>query len=171
MISFGYVLQASPSSGSGSGSISRIGTSTGLPQYLGFGLLTPFRRDEKSDFASGGGADLVKSGVRQVLNTDASGGLNQGELWWRPEFGSLLYRLRFAPLDETTAQLARVYVIDALRRWEPRVVVKEVTVSEKASVPGGVLDTRIIKLRYDVITSTTPGNQVFLRNQELEVSL
>ena len=34
------------------------------------GLLTPFRRDRKRDFASGSGAELLRSKVLQALMTE-----------------------------------------------------------------------------------------------------
>ena len=44
----------------------------------------------------------------------------------RPQYGSLLHRLVFAPDDATTAGLAIHYVRQALVRWEPRVEVLDV---------------------------------------------
>jgi hypothetical protein len=39
----------------------------------------------------------------------------------RPQYGSYLHRLLFAPNDHTTAGLAIHYVRAAIERWEPRV--------------------------------------------------
>ena len=36
------------------------------------GLLTPFRRDRKRDFASGSGAELLRSKVLQALMTEGA---------------------------------------------------------------------------------------------------
>jgi len=76
------------------------------------GLLTPFRRDRKQDLAHGGGGDdLVDAHVQQVLGTEP------GELLWRTAFGTPLERLRHQRNDLVLAELGRVYVRDALRRW------------------------------------------------------
>jgi len=48
---------------------------------------------------------------------------------WRTEFGSLLHRLQHQKNDSVLQELGRVYVIDALKRWEPRVVVTDVRVT------------------------------------------
>jgi uncharacterized protein len=58
-------------------------------------LLIPFRRDKKRDFASGSGADLLRSKVLQALMTAGATPRSSGELPWR------------------------VQVRDALRRWVP----------------------------------------------------
>ena len=39
----------------------------------------------------------------------------------RPGYGCHLFRLAFAPNDDTTAGLAIHYVRQALERWEPRI--------------------------------------------------
>ena len=38
-------------------------------EFLGFGLLRPFRRDRKADFAAAGGEALLRSAVGQILGT------------------------------------------------------------------------------------------------------
>jgi phage baseplate assembly protein W len=82
-------------------------------------LLTPFRRDRKRDFASGAGRELVRSKVLQVLLTEGDTPQTAGELPWRTAFGAGLHLLRHQRNDAALAQLARVRVRDALRRWMP----------------------------------------------------
>lgn len=94
-------------------------------------LLAPFRRDRKRDFASGSGAELVRSKVLQVLMTDGDTPQTSGELPWRTAFGSGLHLLRHERNDEVLAQLARVRVRDALRRWLPELGPIRVDVSSK----------------------------------------
>lgn len=84
-------------------------------------LLAPFRRDRKRDFASGSGAALVRSKVLQVLMTEGDTPQSPGELPWRTAFGSGVHKLRHLNNDAALAQLARVGVRDALRRWLPSV--------------------------------------------------
>lgn len=84
-------------------------------------LLTPFRRDRKRDFASGSGPALVRSKVLQVLMTEGDTPQSSGELPWRTAFGSGVHKLRHQRNDAALAQLARVRVRDALRRWLPSV--------------------------------------------------
>lgn len=84
-------------------------------------VLTPFRRDRKRDFASGSGPALVRSKVLQVLMTEGDTPQSSGELPWRTAFGSGVHKLRHQRNDAALAQLARVRVRDALRRWLPGV--------------------------------------------------
>lgn len=133
----------------------------GRAAHLGFGLLRPFQRDEKNDFANAGGVELIKACVGQVLGTRAGSDFTQGELKWRSEFGSLLYLLRHQNNDVALQELARVYVVEALRRWEPRVRVTGVEVARE-SANGNGQNALSIRLRYDIINVNVAGNQVYL---------
>jgi phage baseplate assembly protein W len=112
----------------------------GQPAFLGSGLLRPFRRDVKNDFASASGVELVAACVGQVLGTRAGGAGLPGELPWRHDFGSRLHLLRHKNSRETFGDLAVVMAEEALRRWEPRA---RVTAAEV--VPGA--DRRELRLR------------------------
>lgn len=137
-------------------------------EFLGFGLLRPFRRDLKADFASDGGERVIRSAVGQILGTMAGSEFTQGELPWRTEFGSLLHLLRHQRNDAVLQELARVYVVDALKRWEPRVVVTSVKVTRERQDGENVL---AIRLRYNVISTNVPGNNVILSGVEQTVGV
>ena len=136
--------------------------------FLGFGLLRPFRRDQKADFAASGAEQVIRSAVGQILGTVGSSDFTQGELPWRTEFGSLLHLLRHQKNDRVLQELARVYVVDALKRWEPRVVVTAVQVAREQQDGENVL---AIRLRYNVISTNVPGNNVILPGIEQTVML
>jgi len=91
------------------------------------GLLVPFRRDKKRDFASDIGADLLGSKVLQALMTCVATPRSSGELPWRTAFGAGLDLLRHQRNDAALAELARVQVRDALKRWVPEAEMVEVT--------------------------------------------
>jgi phage baseplate assembly protein W len=118
------------------------------PLAYGHGMLRPFVRDGQGDWAHTSDISVVRANVGQVLGTLASSGSSHGELRWKPEFGSLLHLLRFRNLDETTAEMGRTYVVDALTNWLTRIRVKDSSV---------VLDydnTRlVITIVYDVLAS------------------
>jgi phage baseplate assembly protein W len=59
-----------------------------------------------------------------------------------------------------------VYVVDALKRWEPRVVVTSVEVSREQQDGENVL---AIAVTYSVISTNTPGNHVILSGIEQTV--
>ncbi len=103
------------------------------------GVLIPFRRDRKRDFASGEGEELLASKVEQLLATEGASARSSGELPWRTAFGTPLQLLRHQRNDAVLAELARVYVRDALRKWVPEAVALDVT----PSADGADLSIRI----------------------------
>ena len=114
---------------------------------LGSGVVAPFQRDGKGDFANATGVPLIKSNIGQILGTIALGPRTLGEIPWRPEFGSLLQLLRFMNNDAILRELASQYVVDAIELWEPRVLVKDVKVESK--VEQYLLE---ITIRYDIVS-------------------
>jgi hypothetical protein len=75
-------------------------------------------------------------------------GTSPGERLMRPQYGSHLHRLLFAPNDHTTAGLAIHYVRQAIQRWEPRV---EIVDLDAGADP---VPTQLnIRLRYRVRAS------------------
>ena len=119
------------------------------PDLIGYGLLRPFQRGAR-DFVTGGGADAVKSAVGQILGTLGASATTQGEIPWRTELGSLLHLLRHQNNDAALQELARVYVTDALQRWEPRVRVTGVKVTRERQEGKDVL---AIRVRYSVLST------------------
>ncbi len=63
---------------------------------------------------------LVRASIIQILGTRI------GERAIEVEFGSRLHELIFEPIDDITIALARVYTIEAIERWEPRVDLNDV---------------------------------------------
>jgi phage baseplate assembly protein W len=98
------------------------------------GLLTPFRRDRKRDFASDDGDDLLASKVLEVLATEGATARSSGELPWRTAFGTPLQLLRHQNNDVALTELARVYVRDAFRRWLPEATLVSVAVARDGPV-------------------------------------
>ncbi len=98
------------------------------------GLLAPFRRDRKRDFASDDGDDLLASKVLEVLATEGATARSSGELPWRTAFGTPLQLLRHHNNDVALAELARIYVRDAFRRWLPDAEVVRITVERDGAV-------------------------------------
>lgn len=104
------------------------------------GLITPFRRDRKRDFASDDGDALLASKVVEVLATEGATARSSGELPWRTAFGTPLQLLRHQKNDVALGELARVYIRDAFRRWLPEATL--VHVSAARSGPMLVLTIR-----------------------------
>lgn len=137
----------------------------GDPAILGYGLLVPFRRGA-NDFQSAGGEELVKASIRTILGTRCGSATTQGEIPFNQALGSLLPLLRHENMDDPAIdELARYYVVDAIRRNEPRVRLREVRF---VKAPADYSYTIII--RYDVIDRNVSGNRVLVRDVTQEVT-
>lgn len=104
------------------------------------GLVLPFQRDQKIDFANGEGVEVLRSQIRQVLGTRAQSVAGGGEVPWRTAFGSRLHLLRHRPMTVGTLEIARSYILEAIAQWVPDVVVTNV---EPIVVPPTTLVLRI----------------------------
>jgi hypothetical protein len=89
------------------------------------------------------GDDSIRQAILLLLTTAP------GERLMRPEYGSHLHRLLFAPNDDTTAGLAIHYVRRAVERWEPRVEILDVDATADPHNAARLL----IGLRYRVRAS------------------
>ncbi|WP_249344428.1 GPW/gp25 family protein [Corallococcus exiguus] len=69
-----------------------------------------------------------------MLLTESATPHSTGELPWRTSFGAGLSRLRHQRNDTVLAELARVYVRDALVRWLPGVQLVQVRVEQDAAL-------------------------------------
>ena len=85
----------------------------------------------------------VRQAVLLLLST------RPGERINRPDYGCYLFRLAFAPNDDTTAGLAIHYVARALERWEKRIIVLSLDAAGTPDDPS-LLEVR---LRYRVRAS------------------
>lgn len=128
------------------------------------GLLFPFRRDAANDFASGSGVELILGNARQILGTKCTSPGRPGELRWRSNFGSLVSLLRHRNNNPALAELARLHVVDALRRWEPRLRVTSVALER---VPRGLN----LRCRVDIVDPNAPGNRVLVADEQVNLFL
>lgn len=123
-------------------------------QLLGNGLAYPLRLGPVG-LAQSAGQAKVEQSIRIILGTQ------HGERVMRPAFGSNLRALAFAPNNASTANLARFYVTDALGRWEPRIDVLDVAVTNDNV--GAALR---IDIRYRLRATGDVHNLVFVLNLE-----
>lgn len=89
-------------------------------EYLGTGLSFPLQSNVQGGLKLSAEAQKVKESIWLILRTDL------GERVYRPDFGCRLSELAFAPLNNDTLLRIRIYVLEALRKWEPRIEVDEV---------------------------------------------
>ena len=101
--------------------------------FLGQGLAFPLQVNPRGEIALAKGERDIEQSIRIILET------MPGERVMRPEFGCRIWELVFAPLDATTEGLLIHYVDEALTRWEPRIELREVLVSEDPLSEGTAL--------------------------------
>jgi len=126
--------------------------------FLGKGLKYPFRFQSVS-----GGTEVsavtsrehehIRESILQILGT------HPGERFMNPEFGSRLKDLVFEQNDAVLKGLIRHYVIDAIKRWEKRVVITDVAFENTtADTDRNLL---LVRIAYRVIRSQRDGNIVY----------
>jgi hypothetical protein len=89
---------------------------------VGRGFTFPLQLDKRGGFSLTNERNEIEQAMRIIVMTV------QGTRVMRPEFGCRIHELVFAPNNATTHARARRYVIDALKMWEPRATVQDVTV-------------------------------------------
>lgn len=88
--------------------------------YLGSGWSSPLRVNVQGSIQLSSAQRNIEESIWLILRTDL------GERVYRPNFGSRLSELAFAPMNTQTLLLMRLYVQEALEMWEPRIVIDEV---------------------------------------------
>lgn len=88
--------------------------------HLGTGWAFPLRVNVQGNIQLSSAERNIEESIWLILRADL------GERVYRPNFGSRLSELAFAPMNTQTLLLARLYVQEALEMWEPRIVVDAV---------------------------------------------
>ena len=125
--------------------------------FLGKGIKFPFQFNviggTETSVAVSEKYENINESIQQILAT------SPGERVMLPEFGSRLRELLFEPNNAVLKTLARVYIIDAVKRWEKRIIVKEVYIDDNPqSLNQGLLN---IHINYTVIKDQVEGNLVY----------
>ena len=120
--------------------------------FLGKGLAFPL----SADWRSGGlkaseGKEHIEQSIQQILWT------RPGERLNRPEFGSRLHELVFEPNDDVLKALIRHYVLEAIERWEKRVVLESVEFED--GIESG--HRFLVRLRYIFAKKQIKGSLSF----------
>lgn len=100
-------------------------------EHLGTGVSFPITVSSQGAIQLSPGKQSVEESIRIILRT------HPGERVYRPTFGCQLSELAFAPLNTQTLTSIRLYVQEALQRWEPRIDVESV-VTEPDPIRGKV---------------------------------
>jgi hypothetical protein len=84
--------------------------------YLGQGWSFPLRVNLQGSLQLSANERNLAESIGLILGTKL------GERVYRPNFGSRLSELVFAPMNTQTLLLIRLYIQEALEMWEPRIV-------------------------------------------------
>ena len=95
--------------------------------YIGTGLAFPLTVNLQASVQLSSDTQNIDESIRIILSTKL------GERKYRPDFGSRLDELVFAPMNTETLLLIRLYVQEALERWEPRIILDGVYVEVATS--------------------------------------
>ena len=109
-------------------------------EFLGQGLTFPLEISQQGGLNVAKGVTDIEQAIQIILGT------MPGERIMRPEFGSRIHELVFAPDNASTRRLAAYYVEEALDRWEPRINVLEVNASTDPNIPGALM----IEIQYQI---------------------
>lgn len=120
-------------------------------EFVGRGWAFPLRTDATGGIALVSREREIEEAIRLVIGT------SPGERPMRPEFGCRIHDYVFASADGATASAISAEVKAALRRWEPRIDVDEVTVSFDARDAA----VMYIDIRYAIRRTNDRRNLVF----------
>lgn len=110
-------------------------------EFIGQGLNWPLQLNAQGGVAMSQGQLEIEQSIRIILETIP------GERVMRPEFGCRVWELMFAPRNAATEGQLIEYVHEALRMWEPRIVVTSVDIARNTSYDDSVILTDI---RYQI---------------------
>lgn len=117
--------------------------------FLGTGVGFPFRVNKNGEIFASSFEDSIEESIKIVLST------KPGERLMRPDFGCRIHELMFAPNTTDTHNLAIYFVTESLKRWENRILIKEVTVHKTS-------DTAIdININYQIRDTNSFYNLVY----------
>ena len=120
-------------------------------EFVGHGWAFPVHADATGRIALTSDEREIEESIRLILATAP------GERPMRPEFGCAVHEYVFAPADASTAGAIGAAVRAALRYWEPRVEVGDVTVSLEGAGEGVLY----IDVGYSILGTNDPRNLVF----------
>ena len=120
--------------------------------FLGRGWKFPPQVDETTGrIRTVGYEEDIAEAIRIILFT------RKGERAMRPEFGSTIYEYLFSTMDFTTIKRMERELLEAIIRWEPRVIEPEVRVDTERLDEGLIR----VEVRYVARTTNNPYNLVF----------
>jgi len=88
---------------------------------FGRGIICPFQRDGKGDFANDKDLPLLRSDIRELIGIIGPTPVSPGELPWNTELGSRVILMKHRNIHEEMARAtAHQLITEPVRRWEKR---------------------------------------------------
>lgn len=112
-------------------------------RLFGQGISFPPRIDGDGRLALSAGAENVRESIRVILLTQFK------ERMLLPEFGCGLQAYLFEPNTVATRRLIEEGITQALGRWEPRIVLESVAVSEDPQNPAAA----VVAIHYKLVAT------------------
>jgi len=120
-------------------------------RFLGVGWKFPPSLDNTKNIRISKYEEDIKEAIKIILGTA------KGERVMRPDFGCGIHEHVFDIVNVSTIGQIKLKVFDALEKWEPRVIVQEVTISTEKVDVGQLL----INVNYLVRTTNNQFNLVY----------
>lgn len=120
-------------------------------RFLGKGWGFPVALDAANKVGYSSNEKKIQESILLILGTA------RGERVMRPDFGSRLHELVFAPMNTSTKSLVSHYATQALLQWEARIEVLRVDVAEGTGPQG----TLLVDIEYRVRSTNSIFNLVY----------
>jgi len=125
----------------------------------GQGIMCPFRRDGKGDFANASGPDLLRSDIGELLGIIGPSATQPGELPWDTQRGTRLIELKHRGLHrELVRSKAQDMAAGTIRRYESRARVGQTTVRTENG------NTLVTVVRYTPVGFNQQEDRVEVRS-------
>jgi uncharacterized protein len=111
-------------------------------EIIGRGWTFPVGPDGSGRLSLSTGTEDIDESISLILGTSL------GERVMRPKFGCRIHDLVYAPIHGNTLGLAERYVREALGWWEPRILVRDVSV--RADQEAADVGRLLILITYQV---------------------
>ncbi len=118
---------------------------------LGKGWSFPVARSIKGSIEFSQYEKSIEESIRIILGT------SPGERLMRPDFGCLINEIIFFPNNSKAIRMAEAYIREAIIKWEPRVILKEVKGEADPQHPASLN----IHIHYEIRSVNTFFNMVY----------
>ena len=122
-----------------------------MRNILGQGWAFPVNTDIHGNIALSSYEKSVEESIRIILGT------TPGERVMNPDFGCKINDIIFSPNSSKTVSLAIHYIEEAIVKWEPRVILNNITGNFDADKEGLIN----IKIDYEIRSVNTFFNMVY----------